>query len=302
VALFFEFITFGTKVDKTRIQPVGGDHAIEVMAIGVEWSAPLDDSCLHAMQSIYTENQKLKDSFPQFAPIQAFLIQGIHQIGVAGVGQQPLQEPENIIPPQFVTKASGFDANRVEADGKISWSISIRPEFLSCTCTAYDRWKNVKPSVLEALGPFIDAALGLGAEINAIGLQYQDAFRLLDGISPETTKQLFRQDTRWIPSHLFDEPSFWHCHQGWFSNSYNSRRILNNITTDLAEVDGVNFARIGGQHRIFSVSFDGKTQNRIETSEIDDVLEGLHEENKKVINEMLSDGALEAIGCVVEGV
>jgi uncharacterized protein (TIGR04255 family) len=301
VALFFEFITSGTKVDKTRIQPVGGNHAIEVMAIGVEWSGPLDDSCLHALQNIYTENQKLKDSFPQFAPTQAFLIQGIHQIGVDGTVQQPLQKPEDITPPQFVTKASGFDAKRVEADGKISRSISIRPEILSCTCTAYDSWKNVKPSVLEALCPFIDAALGLGAEINAIGLQYQDAFRLLDGISPETIKQLFRQKSRWIPSHLFDEPSFWHCHQGWFSNSYNSRRILNNITTDLAEVDGVHFARIGGQHRIFSISFDGKTQNRIEKSDIDDILEGLHKENKNVINEMLSDGALEAIGCSVEG-
>ena len=298
VRLFFEFFTSGTKVDKTRIQPVGGDHAIEVMAIGVEWTAPLDDSRLHALQSIYTDNQKLKDLFPQFAPIQAFLIQGIHQI--AGTSQQLLQEPDDITHPQFVAKASGFDANRVEADGKISWGISIRPEFLSCTCTAYDRWKNVKPSVLEALGPFIDAALGLGAEINAIGLQYQDAFRLLDGISPETTKQLFRQESRWIPSHLFDEPSFWHCNQGWFSNGYNSRRILNNITTDLAEVDGVHFARIGGQHRIFSISFDGKTQNRIEKSDIDDVLEGLHEENKNLINEMLSDGALEAIGCSVE--
>ncbi|WP_150046560.1 TIGR04255 family protein [Methylomonas rhizoryzae] len=288
-------------MDKTRIQPVGGDHAIEVMAIGVEWSSPLDESCLHALQSIYTESQELKESFPQFSPVQAFLIQETHQIGVVRMEQQPHLGPEGITPPQFVTKAAGFDANRVDVNGKISWGVSIRPDFLSCNCTAYDRWKNVKPRVVEALLPFIEAAIGLGAEISAIGLQYQDAFRLLDGISPETTKQLFRQDSRCIPSHLFDEPSFWHCHQGWFSNGCNSRRILNNITTDLAEVDSVHFARIGGQHRIFSVSFDGKTQNRIETCEIDEVLEGLHEENKKVINEMLSDGALEAIGCVVEG-
>ena len=288
-------------MDKSRIQPVGGDHAIEVMAIGIEWSAPLDELCLRALQTVYFESQLLKDLFPHFTPTQTFLIQQVHPIGVSDADQQNLfQEHENITPPQFVTKASGFDINKVEADGKISWTISIRPEILSCTCTAYDRWKSIKPSVLVALVPFIDAALELGAEISAIGLQYQDAFRLLDGISPETTKQLFRRESRWIPGHLFEEPSFWHCHQGWFSIGHNSRRILNNITTDLAEVNGVNFARIGGQHRIFSISSDGKSQNRIEKSDIDDVLDGLHEENMNVINEMLSDGALEAIGCSVE--
>ena len=108
-------------MDKTRIQPVGGNHAIEVMAIGVEWTTPLDDSCLHALQRIYTENQKLTDLFPQFTPVQAFLIQSSHQIGAAGMDQQLLLGTEGITPPQFVAKAAGFDANRVDANGKISW-------------------------------------------------------------------------------------------------------------------------------------------------------------------------------------
>lgn len=288
-------------MDKTRIQPVGGDHAIEVMVIGVEWAAPLDDRLLRAFQDVYIQSSELKGTFPQFAPIQAFQIQGAHQFDVTSPDSEVLLEPQEITPPQFVTKAAGFDANRVETDGKISWGISVRPEFLLCNCAAYDRWRNVKPSVLAALRPFMDAAFELDVRINAIGLQYQDAFRLLDGASPEATRQLFRRDSRFIPSHLFEEPSFWHCHQGWFSTGHDSRRILNNVTTDLTEVNGVHFARIGGQHRIFSLSLDGKTQIRIDASDIDAALEWLHEENKNVINGMLSDGALEAIGCFTGG-
>jgi hypothetical protein len=47
-------------LDKSRIQPVGGDHAIEVMAIGIEWSAPLDELCLRVLQTVYFESQLLK--------------------------------------------------------------------------------------------------------------------------------------------------------------------------------------------------------------------------------------------------
>jgi uncharacterized protein (TIGR04255 family) len=288
-------------VDRTRIQPVGGDHAIEVMAIGVEWAVPLDDPHLHALQVIYMENSEIKTLFPQFAPMQALLIQGAHQLDVTGADQQVPLQPKGITPPQVVTKAAGFDANQIQADGKISMGISVRPEFLSCTCAAYDRWSSVKPRALAALRPFMDAALALGTQIKAIGLQYQDAFRLVDGASPETTKQLFRRDSHWIPRHLFEEPSYWHCHQGWFSKDPNARRVLNNVTADLSEVNGVHFARIGGQHRIFALSDDGQTQNRIDASDVDAILECLHAENRTVINGMLSDGALEAIGCSVGG-
>jgi uncharacterized protein (TIGR04255 family) len=288
-------------VDRKRIQPVGGDHAIEVMAIGVEWATPLDDAQLQALQAVYTESLELKGSFPQFAPTQAFLIQGAHHFDFTGSDPKLRPAPEDATQPQFVTKAAGFDVRQAESDGRISWVISVRPEFLSCNCSAYDRWKNVKPKALAALRPFIDAALRLGAQINAVGLQYQDAFRLLDGASPETSKQLFRRDSRWISSHLFDESSFWHCHQGWFSEGADARRVLNNVTTDLSEVNGVHFARIGGQHRIFAVSADGQTQIKMDAIDVEAVLECLHEENKMVINGILSDGALDAIGCSVGG-
>ena len=143
--------------------------------------------------------------------------------------------------------------------------------------------------------------LKFGTQINVVGLQYQDAFRLLDGASPSVSEQLFRRNSRWIPEHLFEKSAFWHCHQGWFSSGVSSRRVLNNVTTDITEINGVHYARIGGQHRIFAVSVDGQAQNRIDADHVDEILECLHEENKRVINGILSDSALEAIGCSIGG-
>ncbi|WP_027729692.1 TIGR04255 family protein [Variovorax paradoxus] len=272
------------------------------MAIAVEWVVPpLDDAQLASLHAVYQANAEIKAFLPTFAPMQAFVFQGMNPFGVAGPDGSRQLDPKNLPPPQFIARNGGFDLQRFDIKGNLAWVASIRPEFVSVNCTAYDRWKNVKPQVLAILRPFVDAAMAKGAKINAIGLQYQDAFRLLDGASPAVTRELFRKDGKYLPTHLFDQPSFWHCHQGWFSKGPDERRILNNIATEVAEVNGMHFARIGGQHRMFATSANGPTPMPINAEGIDEVLQCLHDENIDLINGVLSDGALKAIGCTVGG-
>lgn len=289
-------------MDSTRIQPVGGDHAIEVMAIAVEWVMPsLDDAQIASLQAVYEANTDIKAFLPTLAPVQAFVFHGVNQFGVNGLGEKGLLEPKNITPPQFIARNGGFDLQRFDTKGNVTWVASIRPEFISVNCTAYDRWINVKPQALAILLPFVDAAMAKGAKVNAIGLQYQDAFRLLDGASPTATGELFRKNGKYLPMHLFEQPSFWHCHQGWFSKAPDERRVLNNVATEVTDVNGTHFARIGGQHRMFATSVDGLTAMPITAREIDQILQCLHDENIEVINGILSDSALIAIGCTGGG-
>lgn len=271
------------------------------MAIGVEWVAPpLDDAQLTALKAVYEGNHAIKDFLPRLAPMQALMIQGGGQFGVADENGNLKLEPPNAAP-QFVARNGGFDLQRFDAKGNFTWVASVRPEFISVNCTAYDRWKNVKPQALSILMPFVDAAIAKGAKINAIGLQYQDAFRLTEGASAAATSELFRKGGEYLPSHIFEQPTYWHCHQGWFSKTPEERRVLNNVATEVADIGGTQFARIGGQHRVFALSVDGLTEKAIEAKDIDATLQYLHDENIKVINGILSDGALKAIGCTVGG-
>jgi uncharacterized protein (TIGR04255 family) len=289
-------------VDISRIQPVGGDHAIEVMAIAIEWGMqPLDDAQIASLQAVYEANTDIKAILPMLAPVQAFVIQGVNQFGVAAPDGNVQLEPKNVTPPQFIARNGGFDLKSLDTKGNVDWIASIRPEFISVNCTAYNRWMNVKPKALAILWPFLDAAMGKGAKVNAVGLQYHDAFRLLDGVSPAATGSLFRKNGKYLPTHIFEQPSFWHCHQGWFSKASDERRVLNNVATEVTDVNGIHFARIGGQHRMFAISVDGQTPMPITAEEIDRILQCLHDENKDVINGILSDGALKAIGCTVGG-
>lgn len=296
------FKPLGTKVDSARIQPVGGDHAIEVMAIAVEWvMPPLDDAQIASLQAVYETSTDIKAFLPTLVPVQAFVFQGVNQFGVADPDAKGRLVPQNVTPPQLIPRNGGFDLQRFDTKGNVEWIASIRPEFISVNCAAYDRWTNVKPQALAILRPFLDAAMAKGAMVNAIGLQYQDAFRLLDGASPAATGELFRKNGKYLPMHLFEQPSFWHCHQGWFSKAADGRRVLNNVATELTDVNGTHFARIGGQHRMFAASVDGLTTMPIAAREIDQILQCLHVENINVINWILSDGALTAIGCTGTG-
>jgi uncharacterized protein (TIGR04255 family) len=272
------------------------------MAIGVEWAgSPLDDAQIAALQALYESAPAIKEFLPTLAPVQAFVMQGLNQFGVTAAPDGVKFEPQTVPAPQFTTRSGGFDARRFDISGKLSWVVSVRPEFISVNCTVYDRWKNVKPQGLSLLQPFVDVAVAKGAKINAIGLQYQDAFKLLDGASPEATNDLFRKDGRLLPTHIFLQPFLWHCHQGWFSASPTQRRVLNNVATEVTDVGGTHFARIGGQHRVFASSVDGAVIMAIEAKEIDEILQFLHDENINVINGILSDEALKAIGCTVGG-
>ena len=117
--------TIRRKVDNTRIQPVGGGHAIEVMAIGIEWVMPhLDDAQLVSLRAVYEANTDIKAFFPKLVPMQAFVFQGTNQFGVRGPDGSPQLEPKNLTPPQVVVRNGGFDLQNFDTEGKVAWVAS----------------------------------------------------------------------------------------------------------------------------------------------------------------------------------
>ncbi len=266
------------------ITPVGGKHAIEVMAIGVEWATPLDDNALQRLEGLYRGEQSVAEFLPSITPVRSLAL----NLGA---------------PDKFVAEnsAGGFDLRRFASDGAVTWSVSVRRELISCNCMSYDRWATVKPKAMELLNPFLDAVLELGTQIQGVGLQYQDAFRIEDGSELGTLRRLFRPGSAWVPVHLLDQPSLWHVHQGWFSVSPDNHRTLNNVNLDVLEQESKLLAKINGQHRVFAVSGDGKNPFSLSKDELPKTLEFLHEQNKVVLAGILSDEMLRRINLELRG-
>lgn len=261
------------------IKPAGGKHAIEVMAIGIEWETQLDADGLQKLDAIYKGSPTISNFLPDVAPVRSLVFQ---------FGATASAAPQD--------QSSGFDARRVNQDGNIIWSLSVRPDFLACNCMEYDRWATVKPRAMALLTPLLDAALNCGNKIKAIGLQYQDAFNINGSIDSELVRTLFRENSKLLPLHLFGIPSLWHSHQGWFSASPTNRRVLNNLNLDVLEQNSNHIVKINGQHRVFAVSPNGKNSMPIGPQDVEHILDFLHAKNKDVLRDILSESVLKQIG------
>lgn len=261
------------------ITPVGGKHAIEVMAIGIEWASQLDAVALHQLEAVYNASPTISSFLPVVTPVRSL----VFQLGIASSAVADDQ-------------SGGFDARQVNPEGNVLWSLSIRPDFLACNCMEYDRWSNIKPQAISLLSPLLIAALNGGNKIKAIGLQYQDAFNISGSINSELLQILFREDSRMLPRHVFEMQSLWHSHQGWFSISPRNQRVLNNVNLDLIGEYPNHVVRIQGQHRVFSITSDGKESLPMWLEDIEQILNFLHAQNIDVLKGILSQSILKKIG------
>jgi uncharacterized protein (TIGR04255 family) len=260
-----------------EIQPAAGKHAIEVMALAVEWDRPLAQ-----MEEIYRRSDVLQSLLPKMERIQGM---SLH----FGDGGATVSSEES----------GGLQLAQVDSDGKIVLTVSVRPDLIACNWLLYDRWNTVKPKAIEILTPFVECALKASNFMQAVGLQYQDSFRVQIGEPLVATKRLFRKDGPWLSAHAWTTDGSWHLHQGWFSTATSGRRVHNLLNVDfLAEVDH-SLVRINGQHRIQAVDKNGLEPRALALEDISDALEGLHLDNKIALHSLLSDSVCTQIGLTV---
>lgn len=262
---------------ESGIVPSGGQHAIEVMALAIEWSKPLESHVLTEIAAVARANQEFRDFFPAERAFPGF------EIKMTADGASFDRAGFNIV-----------DFLRSNIAGQQEWSFSMRPEFFSCNCTVYDRWANVKPRAISLLSQLAQLALERGSAIQAVGLQYSDAFRWnID--NKEALSQLFRQDSPLLPSSIFSREMLWHSHNGWFSAAPDGHRLLNVVNIDSLDELPNRVIRINGQHRMQAVAASDGTALPIELNLLDSAAELLHKSNKVVLQDLLSDLALELI-------
>lgn len=260
------------------IRIAAGDHAIEAMALGIEWGEHLSEAVLEAAASVYGQTPTLVEFLPGRKELPGL------KINMAVGGVHAIQaNPARIV-----------DFSRVKPDGSLEWLVSLRPDFFSCTCGAYSGWKAAKARTLELLLPFADVAWKKNAKMQALGLQYFDVFRWDVGVSDGLAQVL--KPNRWIPSAVLEHRSAWHVHQGWFSEGPNRARILNNLNVDFTAEGSDYVLRINGQHRLQAVQFDGTSPYVLDIAEISALADVLHEANKAALHNLLTPEMISRIG------
>ncbi len=261
-----------------RIHPFFGKHAIEVMALAIEWSSPVDGDTLSESVTSFLQNSDLSARLPVVRRFPAF------EVRIEDQSASVVQNNIEVV-----------DFVQTNPDGSMAWTLSLRPEFFSCSCAAYTRWANVKPVLVELLKHVASIPAKKGARIGAIGLQYGDTFRWAKD-DKDALSDLLRKDSGVFPANVLQYTNLWHSHNGWYSEDKVGNRVLNLVNLDLTDEGEQRALRVNGQHRLQSVRFSDNQPIEISLDEIEDVADALHIENKRALQSVLNDEVLSMIG------
>lgn len=271
--------------DEIEVKPAAGRHAIEVMALAVEWVNPVSDEVIAEIDEFYKTSTLLKDFLPKSESLKGYQL----LIGEDGAAVNS-------------TVSGGLQWSRHSDDGTVTWIVHIRPDLISCSCMDYSRWDTTKAQVLDILLPIIDLISHKGYLIQATGVQYQDAFALETGSPTLGTRRLFQLDSVWLSPRIRTEDGPWHIHQGWFSAKPGGSVIHNVLNVDLTLEPELTkcIIRINGQHRMLTTDMKGSALLPIQSSDIPSALDALHIQNKKVLSQLLAKSVCDQIGLKYE--
>lgn len=210
-------------------------------------------------------------------------------------------------------KVVGLDLRKTNATGGIEWTLRVHPKFISANCLAYTRFDEVWARCRRWLEMVSERILDENCVAIAVGVEYIDRFTHEPPDQPSPVTELFRTNTRFINRQILESTALWHTNQGWIAPApaniteritetpvlalhnlnISAARRSNVVTTTIAHraeiksaARGVGATAVGD---LFSADENG-------SSLIDCIARTLHDENKRVLLDLLTDEFADKIG------
>lgn len=263
-----------------KVKPCRDANAIMIVAFALEFQRDFSVGELQLLLSLHKGDE---DALPQVQKHESFSIQlnpGSHQ---------------QITGP---TDLGGVTFSLMLPNGTHEWSFMARQNTVVIQCTNYTRWSEISNKAFDFINRFVPK-ISESNMVNAIGIEYRDEFLIRDS-SAGWMQELFKTDTVYMPSYLFDVNKLWHSHSGCITDvtideEEAAEQMLTKINIDYIHEQGVGHKVVSTTHH--RISFGDMKSNFVDFSqgEMASYVEAMHDKNKSVIRNLLSDDMLKAI-------
>lgn len=194
-------------------------------------------------------------------------------------------------------------AQRFAANGEVTTELRCEAQGVVLTVRDYTSWKAlrelIEKTILKLLPLYLD---GLPA-IRSVRIQYEDKF-VANQNGPVSASELLRPDCPWVAQHNPNTDMEWHSHYGLFiGKGENQRELVNVNVTVLNQPDSAEIKRLADLTILVGEQFDipGMPPLIVEPARSSEVIGGIldevHYRHKTILQEVLSDPYLDAIGC-----
>ena len=279
---FFIFCKAGTlfAMSLDPLYPFANQHAIQNALFVLEWKDRLTEKDIRDLKG---RIQQRHSAFTVFKP-QKVLMLNLTTGAADGAG------------PESSASESGFV---FELPGGIMQparrTLNVMPEQCQITINDYSRWSKVKADVDEYVQSVMAVAGANSNSIQAIGLQYTDVWLWKADPADLNMSEVFNRDSQLLVQNVFNLKSYWHSHHGYFESMKDLALPLrlNNINvsrTQHGELDAINVVT---SHRLtFPRRYDKPAEIIALISAVQDEF---HQENKRMLRQLLTPGVLEKI-------
>jgi len=263
---------------KNNFSPVNSqnNNAIDVTSFVVAFEQPFTPDEVNKFVGL---EQSLKKEFPSFNIMSNVSFTFKQNLN----GQPVVENPSSGIP-------NGVLFQKFRGDGKVEWSLQVIGNQIIVNCCNYTRWDEVWEKAKKNIIRIISILENKSNKVAFICLQVMDKF-IHNDIESYSYEDIFDEDSHFLNNHIKECDYFWHIHQGWFENKEKSQLNIINITTGAENGNVItlldNNQRIIFENGMYVEAFKEK---------IDEVFPVLHENNKKLLKNLLSNVALERVG------
>lgn len=254
------------------VEPSNERNAIKVVAFALEFIEEIEESLIYELIGLYQKNDRLKDALPR---------KELHQSVVLQLGGSQQATPK---------QAGGVTFDCLSPDGTQKWAVSLRTNALIVSCAEYTRWDDIWLQAKE----YFSLILPILSEkhFSLVALEYIDEFIIKNGSrASEWKDELFKEDSRYIPSNIYEIQDLWHSHHGFISNEQNDITTLNNVDIDyisekgFVKTDKIIIRTLHKSKLIQPRLYDDNFLSEV----VESILNTNHGENKTIMRDLLSN-------------
>lgn len=270
-----------------RFLPINDRHAIQTVAFVVELSSAVSTQ---QVEEIITLHDSIRDQLPVMQRQKTFNVS-------VGFGGNPVQQVGQ-------EQLSGVTFDRVDSNKRREYALSVMNNLIIVNVDAYTRW-DAACGIAFPLFDKVVEALQVSRSVVAFTLEYVDLFVPADIAGRKkkglTVSKMFNRKTSFVPQNIFNTKNFWHSYHGYFAERTGDIAfdMLNNINVTFGhDVNRRhNLVTIACNHRAIIQQGNVTRNDGIEGYACrDECFTAMHDENKTIIMDLLSNGLCKQIG------
>lgn len=254
--------------------PLNEDHSIESASFVLAYTQPFSKS---AIESLTPLREVLGELLPSFQMQNA--------IGFTF-------DVTNGIPVPLSDGPSSLLMQKNSDDGTQEWGLRVEANYIMVTSFKYSRWNVVSKSAFEILASVSKILSSRDNPLTVMGLQVIDKFLTPPDVDYDIG-DVFNRDSRFLTRQALESEKLWHVYQGWFDNDLiQNGRVLNvlNLSTNDTP-DGL----ISTVDHNAQLQFSATSSRPSDISWLQANFDSLHEENKSVLRNLLSNKSIVSI-------